>query len=78
MSAQSTADRFIELMAAIKSLQTDNNDEPMRHAVRRCKNNANMILDDAISQAWGLVEIARQLPKDCADAVADVKKGGAA
>jgi len=77
MSTPSTADRFIELMAAIKALTTDGIDDPMRHAVRQCKDNANMILDDAINQAWGLVEIGRNIPKDCADAVAEAKKGGA-
>lgn len=74
MSVQSTSDRFVDLMGAIRRLDADNSD-PMRHAVRRLKNNANAILDRAINEAWEVVEVARQLPGDCADAITEAKKG---
>jgi len=77
MSVPSTADRFIELMAAIKSLDAGN-EEPMRHAVRRLRNNATGILEAAITEAWVMVDVARQIPGDCAEAIADAKKEGAA
>ncbi len=57
---ESTADRFIEVMAKIKDLDSlISTDQPMRHEIRELKQAANQILDDAINNARRVASAAK-------------------
>jgi len=72
--SQSIADRFVECLAAIKALDTSNLDDPMRHAVRKCKMSAEIVLSHAIDQAWAHVELANMIPDDFLKAIETAKE----
>lgn len=59
---ESTADRFIDVMAKIKDLEKlTSNEEPMRHEIRQMRQVANQILDDAITHANRIVDTAKSV-----------------
>lgn len=65
----STADNFIDVMAKINALgDLVDIDEPMRHEIRSIKAIATQILDDAISQARRLADVAKDIPVSAREA----------
>jgi hypothetical protein len=63
MNSQSTADRFIAVMAQLRAIDPDN-DEPMRHAMRALRNEAEAVIDSAIRHASQLAYWAEQVARD--------------
>ena len=63
MSDQSTCDRFIEVMATLRAIDPDT-DEPARHMMRRNRQLAESILDNALRQASELAFAAQNMPEE--------------
>jgi hypothetical protein len=61
MANASICDRFIEVMAMLRSIDPGN-DEPMRHAIRSQRRIAEQLIDDAIRQAFELAWLAKDIP----------------
>jgi len=72
--AQSTADRFIDVMARIRSLDDHtNNDEPMRHEIRGARRMATEVLEQAITQAWALADLGHSVKLSSDAAIKEAK-----
>lgn len=73
MSA-SIADRFIDAVALIRELDKVSAEDPMRYAVWRAKEAAEMILYNATQSAYRLADDARLMHKEATeDRIAAVK-----
>ena len=66
---KSTADRFIEVMALIKSIEPEI-EEPARHMMRRNRILAEQIIDAALRQAFDLAWQAKDMSDEVAKIVA--------
>jgi len=67
---QSIADDFIEVMAALRAINPDN-DEPMRHSMQMLKSEGEQIISEALRRARHIAYHARLIQKDAASAVKD-------
>jgi len=61
MADESICDRFIGVMAMLRSIDPGN-DEPMRHAMRSQRRLAEQLIDNAIRQAFELAWLAKDMP----------------
>lgn len=71
--SDSTADRFIRVMAKLNEIEPDLS-EPMRHQMRRLKTVANELIDDALRRAEHIAWQALDLPEECRKAVEQARK----
>jgi len=74
--SQSIPDQFIDTMAALRAIET-NNADPMRHAVRSLRMEAEQVIANALRNAYSLAQQARSIQKDHADAVKEALEAAA-
>lgn len=72
MEHKSLADRFIEVMALIHSIDPSN-DEPARHIMRRNRRMAEQLIDNALRQAFELAYQAQDMPAEVAKILAELR-----
>ena len=73
MSDKSTCDRFIEVMGMLRSINPDT-DEPARHMMRRNRQLAENIIDNALRQACELAFAAQDMPEEAKRIVKDAQE----
>jgi hypothetical protein len=73
---ESTADRFIAVMAKIKAIDPSL-DEPMRHQMRALKETAIRLIDNAIREAEQLAWLAGDMSETCGKAIDEELKNAA-
>jgi hypothetical protein len=68
--SESTADRFIRVMAKLRAIDPSN-DEPMRHHMRTIRDTAEALIEVALAQAERLAWAANDGAKSHKEAVED-------
>jgi hypothetical protein len=68
VSDKSLADTFIAIMADLRAIDPAS-DDPMRYAARGLRSEAEQIIGNALHHAQQLAYSARQLQRDCKDAI---------
>ena len=66
----SLSDQFIDTMAALRAIDPDN-DEPARHQMRQLRMYAEQIIGNALTQAYSLAYLAKDMQREVAGIIKD-------